>query len=320
MAGWPGRCVARLDRRCATRRAAGRRRARRRRRAPPGRCGPRAARRGRRSRAIASRAGPSRRSPCASAIAPPTTIRCGLNALTKPTHAVGEGATCPVHQLAAGRVAGIVARRRRRGRSSSSSPMLGRTRREERAACRPRPRRAPRARAPCPTRPPRGGRRPPQPQSGPSSSTGTWPSSPAMPSGPWKSRPSGDDRAADAGRDRQVEEVVDAARRRRRPPRRARRRSCRGRGTSAGRAPASTCIGQRDVAEARAEVRRLDDRRPRAGRAGPGAEMPMPTIDVADLGRRAVARGDRRAATHARRSTAAGPSLAGRLGRDAVEA
>ncbi len=132
--------------------------------------------------------------------------------------------------------------------------------------------------------------RPPQPQIGPSSSTGTWPSSPAIPSGPWNSRPSVTIAATDPGRHRHVDEVVLTAagpvgrlaeRGDVRVPVEERRQAER----------RLHVIGQRHVAEARTEVRRLDDRaRARVDRAG--ARDADAHDRLADLGRRAVARGD----------------------------
>ena len=89
--------------------------------------------------------------------------------------------------------------------------------------------------------------------------TGTWPSSPARPSGPWKSLPPVDDRAADAGRDRQVDEVVLALARRRTRARRGRPRSCRDRGRPAGPSalPSSAASGM--SRKLRPEVGRLHD-------------------------------------------------------------
>ena len=118
---------------------------------------------------------------------------------------------------------------------------------------------------------------PPQPQRGPSSSTGHVAELAGEAVRAVQDLAAGDDRAADAGRDGQVDEVVAAARRAEgRSPSAATFVS---RSRNAGRSSASRELrGERDVPELRAEVGRLDDDAGRTGSTGPGDEMPMPAM------------------------------------------
>ena len=181
--------------------------------------------------ATASRAGPSQRSPCRSATVPPIDDAIRVEGVDPADAGDGEGLPGARHE------AGTAPRRRpappRRRPCRSAAPRAARAARngDRPAATSSRPWAASPAPAETPSRWPR----PPQPHQGPPSMTSvTWPSSPAVPSGPsirppsWKIAPPSP-----------VETVtyrkLEQPRRRRASARPGRRRSCRARGRPAGR-------------------------------------------------------------------------------------
>ena len=159
-------------------------------------------------RRISSRAGPRSRSPWCSAIEPPTTIRSGLKALTKPAQAIANArrawsisaaqAGSPASSPSATARASSPASASRPGPSAPGLAASGARAAAARAAAARAARkgelpsaaaaRASRARA-TPLEIASRWPEPPHPQRGPSSSIDTWPSSPAIPSGPWSSSP-----------------------------------------------------------------------------------------------------------------------------------
>ena len=195
-------------------------------------------------------------------------IRCGLNALTNPTQAVGDCAAGPVHQDAAGRVAGVLAFGDVAGAQLGEAHRAG-ARGKKRAGA-------------------GGDRRTRLAGEGRAGRDGLEVAAPAAAAeraveldrdvaelaghavGAVEQPAVRDDRATDAGRHREVDEVVLAA------------AGAEGRLAERGdvrvaveeRRQAESCldvVGERHVTEVRTEVRRLDDRAgARVDRAGRG--------------------------------------------------